>query len=254
MNYSLKDNPIFYLGILITIEQAIGQGSVSLAHVIPDSWSPYVTGWCTLLAFVGTTIMTALAAPGRVPAGPVAKGLAILAVAALLALMPGAARAQQGEPGNVKAHKVQVPVPLKNPLDKLVSPTGANDGQGTALDQFVAKVQQLSLADFQYALALSKASGNTVTQACWQAWVDILTKQQAKLTDAQGQPITMPDPHLVTNLEIASEWVRQLQPDSAISTGCAPLAQAAQKDVGTMIGAVVTGGALGLLKLPFAVP
>jgi len=64
----------FYLGILVTIEQAIGQGSVSLAHVVPETWAPYVQSWCTLLAFVGTTIMTALTGhavlSSQVPAPP----------------------------------------------------------------------------------------------------------------------------------------------------------------------------------------
>jgi hypothetical protein len=32
------------------------------------------------------------------------------------------------------------------------------------------------------------------------------------------------------------------------------MAQAAQKDVGVLIGAVLSGGAMGLFKLPFAIP
>src|SRR6185503_8608137 len=109
MNFpSIKDNPIFYLGLLVTIEQAIGQGTVSLTNVVPGSWTPYITSWCTLLAFVGTAIMTALAAPGRAPAA-VAKVVGWIAVVGLgLALLAGPAPAQQGERGNVWGPQVKL--------------------------------------------------------------------------------------------------------------------------------------------------
>jgi hypothetical protein len=61
---------IMYLGLLVTIEQAIGHGTVSLTGIIPVDWAPYVTSWCNLLAFVGTTIMTGQAAISSSATGP----------------------------------------------------------------------------------------------------------------------------------------------------------------------------------------
>lgn len=61
---------IMYLGLLVTIEQAIGHGTVSLTGIIPVDWAPYVTSWCNLLAFIGTTIMTGQAAVSSSNAGP----------------------------------------------------------------------------------------------------------------------------------------------------------------------------------------
>lgn len=112
MNFpSIKDNPIFYLGILIVLEQAVGHGTVSLTNVVPASWVPYVTSWCNLLAFFGTTIMTALAAPGRVPAA-VAKVVAWLAVGGLtLAMLAGPALAQG-------TSRKAAPVPVAAPVQQ----------------------------------------------------------------------------------------------------------------------------------------
>jgi len=61
---------IMYLGLLVTIEQAIGHGTVSLTGIIPADWAPYVTSWCNLLAFIGTTIMTGQAAISSNSPGP----------------------------------------------------------------------------------------------------------------------------------------------------------------------------------------
>jgi hypothetical protein len=61
---------IMYLGLLVTIEQAIGHGTVSLTNIVPADWTPYVTNWCNLLAFIGTTIMTGQAAISSNAPGP----------------------------------------------------------------------------------------------------------------------------------------------------------------------------------------
>ena len=63
-------------------------------------------------------------------------------------------------------------------------------------------------------------------------------------------PLTLPDPHLIVIMERTRELIQQLQPNSTISLGCAPLQAAAQKDLSTLVGTVLSGGALGLLKLP----
>jgi len=122
------------------------------------------------------------------------------------------------------------------------------------LDELAAKIAKLSLADFQYAAALAHATNNTVTASCWDEWVKLVTAQQSPLKDAQGNVLEEPPVHLATDIERLSEMIRQMQPNSELSVACAPMAQAAQKDVGVLIGAVLSGGAMGLFKLPFAIP
>jgi hypothetical protein len=122
------------------------------------------------------------------------------------------------------------------------------------LDELAAKIRKLSLDDFKYAAALAHATGNTVTAPCWDEWVKLLTAQQQPLNGPDGQPLKEPDPHLATDVERLSEMVAQLQPRSELSVACAPMATTAQKDAATLIGAVLSGGAMGLFKLPFAIP
>lgn len=61
---------IMWLGLAVSIEQAIGHGTVSLTNIVPAAWTPYVTSWCNLLAFIGTAIMTYQAAVSGPQTGP----------------------------------------------------------------------------------------------------------------------------------------------------------------------------------------
>jgi hypothetical protein len=126
--------------------------------------------------------------------------------------------------------------------------------QANPLDELAARIRALSLDDFKYAAALAHATGNTVTAQCWDEWVKLLTAQQQPLKGPDGQPLKEPDPHLATDIERLSEMIAQLQPRSELSVACAPMATTAQKDAATLIGAVLSGGAMGLFKLPFAIP
>jgi hypothetical protein len=40
---------VFYLGILVTIQTAIGQGAVPLTNMMPEVWIPFVKGWSQFL-------------------------------------------------------------------------------------------------------------------------------------------------------------------------------------------------------------
>jgi hypothetical protein len=62
-----------WLGVAVTIEQAIGNGTVLLTNVIPAAWTPWVVGWCNFLAFVGTVAMTAMSAFSSQHSGPLIK-------------------------------------------------------------------------------------------------------------------------------------------------------------------------------------
>jgi hypothetical protein len=126
----------------------------------------------------------------------------------------------------------------------------AAGGQGNPLANLTDDVLAKLLADFTYAAARADATKNTVTAPCWHAWVALLTAQQAPLKDAAGKELTRPEPHLVVDAELASELINQLQPNSDLSIACAPTLQASQRNISTLVGAVLSGGALGLFKLP----
>lgn len=256
MQFNPKYN--FYLGIVVTIEIAISHGTIGFTNAIPAGWIPSVVAWAGILAFVGSTVMTYMAAfssaqagpmvglpPAAIAAGPgdVAKKAAvllfILAVGTLL--FADDASAQVRATGN----------PIRDIGNAIKGgQQGAAASQNSEAVDLVGKLGKLALPDFQYALAMSKATGNVVSTPCWQAWVDLITAQQKPLLGADGQPITEPDPHLATSIEKISELLAALRPDSTLSTGCAALAAAAGKDAAALIGGILSGGALGLFKLP----
>jgi hypothetical protein len=193
-----------------------------------------------LEAHVMATTATAVAASAA--AAPL-----ILLTIGLLALASGwasPARAQGKLTGN----------PLRDIGNAVTQGNQKSAGQANPLDELAAKIKKLSLDDFKYAAALAHATGNNVTAPCWDVWVKLLTAQQQPLDGPDGQPLRAPDPHLATDIELLSEIIRQLQPNSELSVACAPMASAAQKDAGTLIGAVLSGGALGMFKVPFAIP
>ena len=144
--------------------------------------------------------------------------------------------------------------PIKD-IGNAVNPGAQHAGaQGNPLDAIAQKIAKLSLDDFKYAAALARATGNNVTVGCWDEWVKLITAQQQPLVGPDGAPLTEPAVHLATDIERLSEVIRQLQPNSELSVACAPMASAAQKDAATLIRAVLSGGAMGLFKLPFAIP
>jgi hypothetical protein len=191
---------------------------------------------------MATTATAATAAPASAPAAPLI--LLVIALSALASGWASPARAQGKLTGN----------PLRDIGNAVTQGNQKSAGQSNPLDELAAKIKKLSLDDFKYAAALAHATGNNVTAPCWDVWVKLLTAQQQPLDGPDGQPLKAPDPHLATDIELLSEIIRQLQPNSELSVGCAPMASAAQKDAGTLIGAVLSGGALGLFKLPFAIP
>jgi hypothetical protein len=247
----------FWLGVVVTALIGIGGGTVSLTHAIPPDWIATVVAWCNILSFFGSGVLTALHGFSSGNSGPFAStpapqaggGGKIVAflVIGLAALALGWAAPAQAQ-GKLTG----------NPLRDIGSAVGQGNQRSTggagALDDLAAKIRKLSLDDFKYAAALAHATGNNVTAPCWDVWVKLLTAQQQPLNGPDGQPLREPEPHLATDIERLSEMIHQLLPNSELSVACSPMASAAQKDAGTLIGAVLSGGALGLFKLPFAIP
>jgi hypothetical protein len=211
-------------------------------------------------------------APTASPPKSAAIILALAGTLALSLLLPGAAYAQNGVP-----RPRAVAPPTGNPITDIGNAIKGRQQaeastQNADTEDLVAKLGKLALPDFEFALALSKATNNVVSTPCWSAWVDLLSAQQkplmgpgAPLTnpdgtpqlDATGKPIlgppvamNEPDPHLATSVEKISELLAALRPDSTLSTGCAALAAAGGKDAATLIQGILSGGALGLFKLP----
>lgn len=195
-----------------------------------------------------------------------------LALAAAMVVMPAVAAPQDGRIGG----------PVGHVLDKAgVQPIAAGQSQGSPeaspgvvtvggqkFDLGDAIIQKV-LPDLTYARALAHQNNNTITAPCFDAIYDLVNGWNAPVfpyvppatastssTTTPAAPaasptaLTMPDPHVLVALERASELLHQLQPDSKISIGCGALGQALQKDISTLVGTVLSGGALGLFKLP----
>jgi hypothetical protein len=193
-----------------------------------------------------------VAATAAAGAAPSLAPLVVLAIGLCALALAGAG------PAGAQASR-QPPHPAGNPIVDIGNAIRGQQQQReterpNALDELAAKIKKLSLDDFKYASALAHATGNNVTAPCWDVSVKLLTAQQQPLNGPDGQPLKEPDPHLATDIELLSEIIRQLQPNSELSVACAPMASAAQKDAGTLIGSVLSGGALGLFKIPFALP
>jgi hypothetical protein len=240
----LNLNAHFWVGFLVTVASAIAGGTVHLTNAIPADWIPVVTAWSSIVAMIGGGYLTVLSQTGAAPNPPKAVIAALAIGLSVLAMgWNSPAEAQSNRP------TVQAPKFTGNPI-KDFAPENLNRDT----TDLVGKLGKLSLPDFQYALGMATATNNVVSKPCWQAWVDLLTAQQKPLVDAAGQPLVEPDPHLITDVERLSELLANLRPDSPISTSCAALAGAAGKDASQLIGGILSGGALGLFKLPIPIP
>ena len=243
----------FVLGILVTIEIAVSSGTLSLTHAVPADWIPTVTAWSGILAFIGSTVLTFLHGyssgdPGPLVTPPLdrdvlqrqnAQGVARGSLAQppkLPILIPLAAGLVLLLAASASA---QVPrrQPTGNPIVDIGNAIKGEQQQSTAArnastEDLVGKLGKLALPDFEFALAMSKATNNVVSTPCWQAWVDLLSAQQKPLIGTDGQPVAEPDPHLATSVEKISELLAALRPDSTLSTGCAALAAAGGQGCG----------------------
>jgi hypothetical protein len=64
---------IFWLGILVTIQQGFVSGTLSFTDMFPGDWIPYIVAWNKALAFGGVAIMTALTGISSAAKGPLIK-------------------------------------------------------------------------------------------------------------------------------------------------------------------------------------
>jgi hypothetical protein len=238
---------VFWLGILVTIETAIGQGTVQLTNLVDAHWIPTITGWCTLLSFVGNVVMTGLAGYSSKTAGPLVKPLVLAAVIlGGLFAFTGDARAQ-GLP-KIKPLTGNIVNDLGLAKPPLITGNVEKDLQGL-WDKIVAS----SIADLNYAAAMAR-SANTQTSGIRLQCINaiIALNQQASganLKNADGTPMVKPDPHVFTDVESLAEVVDNLSPQGPLFVNCAGAAQLAKTNVLTFVNAVVTGAA-GFAAMP----
>ena len=182
----------------------------------------------------------------------------IVALAVLLIATPALAQTKrQGAPPDAAPAATAIPrPPLCDPLNLIPGcrnqdgSINQKSGAGNPFDNLTDDVLRKILADVTYAKALAKASGNDVTLPCWSAWVDLVTSQTQPLKDDAGSVLTKPDPAFFVAAERASEFINQIQPNSKLYLGCSAALNQSRMAIGQLISAVLSGGALGLFKLP----
>ena len=161
----------------------------------------------------------------------------IIRIVLLFAFLAGTpAMAQTKLTGNI----------VKDIQSATARPTG-QAGTG-ALNDILGALDEKLLPDLQYAKKMADASGSKVTAPCYQAWIDIIQTRQKAVTNADGSPLDLPNPRLITDFEKAVELRNALQPDSDFMRMCSPVANMIKQDMIAFIGKVLAGGA-GLATL-----
>ena len=74
----------FWIGIFVTVAIGVTQGGLVLTHAIPTDWIPVVTAWCGILAFVGSSVLTALNGMATTASSRIASAAAIPEVGNIL--------------------------------------------------------------------------------------------------------------------------------------------------------------------------
>jgi hypothetical protein len=182
----------------------------------------------------------------------------IIVAALIVAAAPAFAQPKRTAPvTNEGAPTAAVRPPLCDPMNLIPgcrNPDGSVNQKssvgGNPFENLTDDLLKKILADVTYAQALAKASGNEVTQPCWDAWVALVTAQTQPVKDAAGNVLPVPDPHFFVAAERASEFINQIQPNSKLNIGCGAALNASRMSLAQLISAVLSGGALGLFKLP----
>lgn len=123
---------------------------------------------------------------------------------------------------------------------------GAGGGQAgqDLMQAFDTKVEP----DLRVALLISQKSGNKLTERCWTAWLAQIDARKAATVDDKGQPVDLPNPHLITDFQKIMDLRNALQPDSEFSQACQPVVNIIRVDITRFIGMVISGGA-GLMRM-----
>ncbi|SRR5579871_3711011 len=119
------------------------------------------------------------------------------------------------------------------------------------------KIQAANAADLRYAKALADSVGSPgakLRSACYGAWITTIEQAQGMgLKDANGNPLTQPEPHVFSSFEQLAEVAETLQPTGPLMAACAP-AWTALKLTATQFFTMAVSGAVGLAALGISIP
>ncbi len=119
------------------------------------------------------------------------------------------------------------------------------------------KIQAANAADLRYAKALADSVGSPgakLRSACYGAWITTIEQAQGiGLKDANGNPLTQPEPHVFSSFEQLAEVAETLQPTGPLMSACAP-AWTALKLTATQFFTMAVSGAVGLAALGISIP
>lgn len=90
----------FWIGFIVTIAIGISQGTLVLTNAVPADLLPYVTGWCSIFAFVGSALLTALNGAASTTSSRIASAASIDGVKGLTVDPKIAVVAQEAAAGN----------------------------------------------------------------------------------------------------------------------------------------------------------
>lgn len=66
----------FWIGVVVTAAIGVGNGTLVLTNAVPHDWIPTVTAWCGIIAFLGSSVLTALNGMGATTASRLASAAA----------------------------------------------------------------------------------------------------------------------------------------------------------------------------------
>jgi hypothetical protein len=243
----------FWFSIVMAIISALGICGTQLTTLFGDVMANKILAAIVVLNVINGAINAILHAIPSKPGsanefalGPKAAAPIILLAILVLAAFPHSASAQ---------------VKLRAPTGNLANDLGITQAKpplitGNAEKDLQAlwdKIVASSIDDLNYAAAMAK-NANTQTSAIRLQCINaIITLNQqasgANLKNADGTPMTKPDPHIFTDVESLAEVVDNLSPQGPLFVNCAGAAQLAKTNVLTFVNAVVTGAA-GFAAMP----
>ncbi len=242
------------INYLLIVTTGIAGGVVKFTSLVPDATNAKIVGWAAVAAFAMASLNVVLHGTSSAQAGtgiwpwspsspppsvpPVVGKMALLLAGALLglALVFGAPSQAQARPVHVAKHAKAGPTKITTP------------------DQIIAKVLAWATADgdadLAAAITLAKAGNNNVTLPCWTALQSFV-----KQVETLPPPASLPKLHLATDVELATDLMIALQPNSPVVAQCQALANYQKMSAVNMVAGIVTGAlAIGKLPVPLPIP
>lgn len=244
----------FWFSIIMAIVSALGICGTQLTTLFGDIMANKILAAIVMLNVINSAINAILhAIPSKAgapasefPLGPKAVPVILLALILGAMAFPGTAHAQ------VKLH-----APTGNLANDLgittAKPPMITGNAEKDLQALWDKIVASSIADLNYAAAMAKNANTQTSGIRLQCINAIITLNQqasgANLKNADGTPMTKPDPHVFTDVESLAEVIDNLSPQGPLFVNCAGAAQLAKTNVLTFVNAVITGAA-GFAAMP----